>query len=217
MKSNHTDITIVLDRSGSMQSVATDTIGGFNKFLADQQAAPGTAAITLNQFDDKYERIIDAKPIAEAKPLDGTTFVPRGSTALLDAIGKSIEDTGKRLEGTPENDRPSKVVCVIITDGHENASHRFSRQQIDAMIREQRDKWQWEFVFLGANQDAIATAASMGIPAAAAMSYAGNAAGTTAAYASVSRAMSMMRSGGAKGMAFSDEDRKKQRQAGATH
>lgn len=217
MKPNHTDITIILDRSGSMASVASDTIGGFNTFLADQQKVAGTATITLNQFDDIYERVIDAKPIADAKPLDGKTFVPRGSTALLDAIGKSIVDTGKRLEAMPEPERPSKVVCVIVTDGQENASHQFTRDKIDWMIREQRDKWQWEFVFLGANQDAIATAASIGIGAKSSMTYAANAAGTSAAFAATSRAMKMMRSGTVASMSYTAEERKRQRDAGAMH
>src|SRR5688572_21912856 len=116
---NHqlTDITIVLDRSGSMHSVASDTIGGFNRFLADQQKAPGQATLTLNQFDDVFERVIDARDIQQAPPLTNESFQPRNSTALLDAIGRSIRDTGQRLAAMPEPERPGKVVMVIITDG----------------------------------------------------------------------------------------------------
>lgn len=215
MKTNHTDITIVLDRSGSMQSVADDTIGGFNKFLEDQQRAPGTATITLNQFDDVFEHVIEAKPVGDAKPLNRETFQPRGSTALLDAIGRSINETGKRLESMPENDRAEKVVFVIITDGHENASRDFSSQRINEMIRHQRDTYQWEFVFLGANQDAITTASKMGIGAANAMTYAANSQGTASAFAATSRNLVQMRCGASKTMAYSDADRQEQWKAGA--
>lgn len=214
MKQNSTDITVVLDRSGSMQSIASDTIGGFNKFLSDQQAAPGEAVITLNQFDDVFEHVLKAVAISEAKPLNNSTFVPRGSTALLDAIGRSIEETGKRLESIPEDQRPSKVVVVIITDGHENASSKFSRQQIDEKIRHQRDNYQWEFVFLGANQDAIDAAAGIGIQGANSMTYAANTQGTTAAFASVSRNLRYYRAGDVQTMAFCASDRDDQKDAG---
>lgn len=217
MKDNYTDITIILDRSGSMQSVAADTIGGFNKFLDDQKATPGEATITLNQFDTVYERIIDAKPIASASHLTPQTFVPRGMTALHDAIGRSIEDTGKRLAAMPEDQRPSKVVCVIITDGAENASRQFNQEKIDSMITEQRDKWKWEFVFLGANQDAIATATKLGIGAQNAMTYAHNPVGTVKSFAAVSSNLRSMRMGATATMAYTNQQRKEQKDAGATH
>lgn len=217
MKDNHTDITIVLDRSGSMSSVASDTIGGFNRFLDDQKKAPGTATITLNQFDHEYQRVIDAKPIAEAYPLTAETFVPRGNTALLDAIGRSINETGARLSSLPEDQRPAKVVVVIITDGHENASREFDRSKIDSMITEQRDKWNWEFVFLGANQDAIKAAQGMGIAAANAMTYAANAAGTSGAFQATSANLVSLRAGQSRSMGYSGEQRRAQKDAGATH
>lgn len=200
-----------------MASVAHDTIGGFNTFLEDQKKVPGEATLTLNQFDDVYERLLDAVQIQKASSLSRETFVPRGSTALLDAIGTSIHDTGRRLEKLPEEQRPSKVVCVIITDGFENASRKFDRKQIDELIREQRDKYQWEFVFLGANQDAIATAASMGITAANAMTYANNTQGVASSYRSLSANLTKCRvapSGVSVSMSFSAEDRKKQEEAG---
>src|SRR5688572_19962196 len=103
MKSGYTDISVVLDRSGSMEAIKSDTIGGFNAFLADQQMADGEATITLAQFDDVYEVVYSAIPIAAARRLDDETFKPRNSTALLDAIGRTINDTGKRLEAMPED------------------------------------------------------------------------------------------------------------------
>lgn len=217
MKPDLTDITIILDRSGSMQSVAADTIGGFNKFLSDQQAASGEANITLNQFDHEFACVINDAPVKSAKPLDSTTFVPRGNTALFDAIGRAINATGARLSALPEDQRPSKVVVVIITDGHENASREFTREKVDQMITEQRDKWKWEFVFLGANQDAIKTAGGLGISAANSMTYAANTKGTRAAFEATSANLSMMRCGGAQTMEYSVQNRKEQREAGASH
>lgn len=220
MNNQLTDITVVLDRSGSMTSVASDTIGGFNTFLADQRKASGTALITLNQFDDVFEHVIKAENVQYAPELTKETFKPRGSTALLDAIGRSINETGKRLADMPENDRPAKVVMVIITDGQENASREFDKAKIDAMIREQRDKWNWEFVFLGANQDAISTAASLGIGAKSSMTYAANAQGTSAAFAATSRNLSAMRCQVSQGnlmasVNYTEADREEQRKAGA--
>ncbi len=215
MNQNKTDITIVLDRSGSMLSVRDDTIGGFNKFLEDQKAAPGEADITLNQFDNEFEKVLKGVPIKSAEPLTVKTFVPRGSTALLDAIGRSIVDTGTRLDSTPEPQRAGKVVFVIITDGYENASHEFPKQKINEMIREQREKYAWEFVFLGANQDAIHAGTSMGIVAANAMTFAANSAGTSAAFHATSANLVSMRTGVKRSMAYSTEDRAEQKNAGA--
>lgn len=219
MKLTLTDITIILDRSGSMAIVANDTIGGFNRFIDDQKKTPGEARITLNQFDHEFERVMDAADIQNASHLTHETFVPRGNTALLDAIGRSIIETGKRLSSIPENDRPAKVVVVIITDGQENASREFTRAKIDEMISEQQKKYQWQFVFLGANQDAIATAASIGINRNAAMTYAANPHGTQESYRSLSRNMSAMRCSvdAHATVTFSEDDRKKQQAAGATH
>lgn len=216
MKANHTDITIVLDRSGSMQSVRDDTIGGFNRFLSDQQVAPGSANITLNQFDHEFETVLNGVEIKSARPLDGQTFVPRGNTALFDAIGRSINETGKRIEAMPESDRPEKVVFVIVTDGEENHSREFNKSKVMEMIQHQREKYQWEFVFLGANQDAIAAAGGIGISASNAMTYAHNSVGTCAAFASTSKNLRQFRAGG-QSMGYSVQDREAQANAGASH
>ena len=202
-----TDISVILDRSGSMQSVVTDTIGGFNQFLSDQKAQPGDAVFSLVQFDHDYEVIHASQPIADVPPLTSQTFVPRGSTALLDAIGRTINSTGARLAGIATADRPQKVICVIVTDGYENASKEFTRTQINDMITHQREAYSWEFVFLGANQDAIAEAAKIGIPLFAAMTNTLSAAGIGSTYRSVSNYVSNTRSG-MTNVAFSDDDRK---------
>ena len=214
MKQNYTDINIVLDRSGSMVSVKHDTIGGFNQFLSEQQAVPGEATITLAQFDNVYELVYGAVPLADAKPLTDETFVPRGSTALLDAIGRTIHDTGKRLAALPEESRPEKVLFVVLTDGYENASREFTSQQINDLITLQRDTYKWEFVFLGANQDAITTASSLGISAQNSMTYAANAVGVSSAMGSLSSNVASYRRGFTRDASFTVADRDAQKKAG---
>lgn len=198
-----------------MQSVANDTIGGFNKFLEDQQKAPGTATITLHQFDDHFETPIPTTDIKKAQKLDGTTFVPRGSTALLDAIGEAVKLTGDRLKNMPEADRAGKVVFVIITDGLENASHKFSRLQVFDMIKHQRDVYKWQFVFLGADQDSFAEASKLGVSTANAMSFSKCAAGVMSSYDSASFNLRQFRSGSKKDMSFEAGDYAAQDAAGA--
>lgn len=210
-----TDIVIVLDRSGSMSSVAGNTIEGFNRFLDDQKKAPGSATLTLNQFDHQYERIVNGADIHLVAPLTGKTFVPRGMTALLDAIGKSINDTGDRLRKLPASERPDKVIVVIMTDGHENASQEFTRDQIQKMVEHQRGTYAWEFVFLGANMDAIATARSYGFDTANTITYASNDIGTRRAFRSLSSNATSMRTGLTKNMSFTASDRTAQTEAGA--
>lgn len=217
MKTGLTDITMVLDRSGSMKSVLTDTIGGFNTFIAEQRQWPGECVVSLVQFDDKYEPIYSGSRIQEAPFLTTDTFVPRGFTALLDAIGRAINETGSRLAAKPEYQRPEKVLFVILTDGGENASREFTREKVFQMIGHQRTTYQWDFVFLGANQDAIQVGAHLNIGAASSMTYAPNAAGTRSAFASVSNYTTNLRSaaGAAAGAsAFTAEDRQEQVKAG---
>ncbi|MBC8144387.1 MAG: VWA domain-containing protein [bacterium] len=189
-----TDITIVLDRSGSMQSVAEDTIGGFNRFVEDQKTGHGDAVLTLVQFDDQYEVVYNAAPIATAAKLTDSTFVPRGSTALLDAIGRTIEVTGARFAAAPEHERPEQVIIMILTDGHENASAHYTNAKIAQMIAHQRDVYSWEFVFLAANQDAIATGGRMGISSDQSLTYAASKIGTNAAFDSISASTKRRRS-----------------------
>ena len=205
MKDNFTRIAIVLDRSGSMESCKESTVAGFNEFIRTQREIPGEATVKLVQFDDQYETVFD-KPLKECPELTQNTFVPRGSTALLDAQGRTIVELGQELAALPESERPSKVIVVTLTDGLENASKQYNLDKIGEMIREQRDKYNWDFVFLGANQDAIATAAAMSIPLPSAMSYSTSKAGVAATMAAVSHYVGAARKGNAA--AFSTEDRK---------
>ena len=205
MKDNFTRIAIVLDRSGSMESCKESTVAGFNEFIRTQREIPGEATVKLVQFDDQYETVFD-KPLKECPELTQNTFVPRGSTALLDAQGRTIVELGQELAALPEQERPSKVIVVTLTDGLENASKQYNLDKIGEMIREQRDKYNWDFVFLGANQDAVATAAAMSIPLPSAMSYSTSKAGVAATMAAVSHYVGAARKGNAA--AFSAEDRK---------
>ncbi len=210
MNNSLTDITVVLDRSGSMASVREDTIGGFNSFLEEQKKVPGSANLSLVQFDDQYEALYEGRRLQDAPCLSAQTFVPRGSTALLDAIGRTIHATGTRLAALPENERPGKVLVVVMTDGEENASREFSSGQIFDMITHQREKYQWEFVFIGANQDAIATGASYGIPQSNALNFAATPAGTRRMNAALSQATAgfRRRSAGQSEAFFSPDDQK---------
>jgi len=212
MKTDLTDISVVLDRSGSMESVRKDTIGGFNAFLEEQQAQPGEATLTLAQFDDQYEIMHDGKRIKDVPALTEQTFVPRGMTALLDAIGRTIVATGARLAAMSEADRPAKVIFVILTDGEENHSREFDLAKVTEMIEHQRKVYSWDFVFLGANQDAIKAAAGLGINRGHALNYVANSQGTCCAFSAMSRGLSSYRSGNQSVVDsyFSDEDRQKQ-------
>lgn len=215
MNQDYTDISIILDRSGSMQTVANDTIGGFNQFVQEQKKQPGRALLSLYQFDDHYETRYEGRDIAEVPPLE---FSPRGMTALYDAIGRTINNTGARLRSIPEYLRPGKVMMVILTDGFENASREFTKDRIKEMITHQRTKYQWDFVFLGANQDAILTSATIGIGRSSTLTYASNTMGVGSAWAAAANYTNSVR--GAKGAAagaaaFSDEDREAQAKAGA--
>jgi hypothetical protein len=161
-KTNFVEIVVALDRSGSMSSVRNDTIGGFNTFVSDQRReAKGDVKLTLVQFDDQYEINYNGMPIQDVPPLTEATYIPRGMTALLDAVGKTISTVGDRLAKTPENERPSLVIFVILTDGQENQSKEFKLDQIKTMITHQTEKYNWQFLFLGADQNSF-QAESMG-------------------------------------------------------
>ena len=190
-----TDITVVLDRSGSMSSIRGDTIGGFNAFLKDQQGESGAARLTLVQFDNQYEVVHDNLPLAEVPELTETTFVPRASTALLDALGRTINSTGARLASLPEADRPKNVIFVVITDGLENASTEFTREKVFEMVSHQTEKYAWDFVYLGANQDAIAVGQSLGVRAGSSLSYTASAVGTSNTYDNASLHVKELRRG----------------------
>ena len=212
MKKNYTHISIILDRTGSMESIRDDTIGGFNAFLNAQKAEPGLATLTLVQFDsqDPYEIVHRFKPLPEIPELTRETFVPRASTPLLDAMGRGINDLEKSLADLPEDERASRVVMAIITDGQENASREFRKDQVEKMIREKQEKLDWQFVFLSADLDAIGDALQSGIHASSVLSHDKDGRGVGAAWASLSRNISDYRAARKANVSFDDEDREQQ-------
>lgn len=160
MRNDLTDVTLVVDRSGSMEKIRSDAQGGINAFVADQAKLPGECRITLVQFDDKYE-IVHSGILASQWP--EYHLSPRGSTALLDAVGRAIIETGNRISAMPESERPGLVICVISTDGMENASREFTHQKVSEMISHQQTVYNWQFTFLAANQDAFSQARDLGL------------------------------------------------------
>lgn len=218
MKDDYCHISIVIDRSGSMNSIASDTVGGLVNFVEEQKKVPGKATFSLMQFDDKFDNVYDFSDINNVDILSQYNFQPRGMTALYDAIGKSIVEVGESLSDMDENDRPSKVIFVIITDGAENSSREYSLSQVRRMIEEQTNKYSWEFVFLGANIDAEVVGTSFGMKAGNTITYAANAKGVDAAYSSVTSNLTAFRSSASLGSSytfFSQSDRDKQVDAGA--
>lgn len=214
MKQNYSDITVVLDRSGSMGVLTNEVIGAFNSFVDDQKQVEGEATFTLIQFDDRYEVNCEAINIQDVSHLDETSYVPRGMTALFDAVGKAIVSTGKRLSDMAESDRPEKVIFLIQTDGEENASKKYSLSKVKSMIREQQEVYSWEFVFLGANIDAISVAADIGIQQGRAMKYANNADGVSEALCSLSTNLASYRRGEKVDMSYEESDFDAQKKAG---
>jgi len=163
MKKDLTEIIFILDESGSMSSVKGDTIGGFNEFIEAQKRIPGTVKFTFVKFSDYYNVINDGTPIEEVSPLNESTYTPSFSTALLDAVGKAVNSVTARLDETPEDEKPEKVLFAILTDGYENASTEYAQKAINEMIKNQRTKEGWEFLFLGADIDAWSGGSAMGI------------------------------------------------------
>lgn len=178
MKPKRTEIIFVLDRSQSMTGLEKDTIGGFNTMLAKQKELPGEAVITTVLFDDRFELLHDRIPLAGVRPITRKEYYVRGSTALLDAIGTAIQKTSNAIAHTAEEQRPEKVIMFITTDGMENSSTEFSFRKISRMIDKQTKKG-WEFIFMGANMDAIDVAGRMGIAAERAVTYRADEKGTS--------------------------------------
>lgn len=192
----YTDITIVLDRSGSMNSIMEETLAGYNNFIAKQKTLDNEAYVTLTQFDHEIIIMYNAISIRDLSPLTKASYVPRGTTALLDAIGKTIDLTEERIslkQHDNRNKRPEHVIIVIITDGHENSSSQYHRKQIFDMIRNKESEQQWDFVFIGANQDAIAEAGNLGVEPNKAMTFKADQTGTQAMFISLNEAVTAYR------------------------
>ena len=161
MNPHLTEIAYILDRSGSMQPMQEPAVAAFNQFVKSQIDVPGDARLTLIQFDDAYEVPVSAKRIQDVPQLTAATYTPRGSTALFDAIGRTIKETDRRISAVSDAEKPGKVILAIFTDGEENASQEYTARHISDLIRLYRDQKGWEFLFLAANQDAIASASAM--------------------------------------------------------
>ena len=167
-----THLYFLLDRSGSMNSIVEDTVGGFDAFIAEQrrftEEAPGECRVTLAQFDDAYEEVYADRPIADVPSL---VLQPRGTTALLDSVARIVLDAGKRLADLPEDQRPGTVIVGIMTDGLENASREWSHPQVKQLIETQTRDYQWQFLYLGADQDAVEVGMSIGVSAGHSVTY----------------------------------------------
>lgn len=163
MNSNLTEIVCILDKSGSMYSLSRDTVGGYNSFIEEQKKIDGEAFVTTVLFNEHYQLLHDHVDIHSMLPMSEDDYLACGMTALYDAIGITIDNVGKRLAETPEDQRPSKVIVVITTDGYENSSKEYSKARIKQMIEHQQNKYSWEFIFLGAGIDAKSEADSIGI------------------------------------------------------
>jgi hypothetical protein len=165
---NLSHIYFLLDRSGSMTSIRSETIAGFDAFIAEQRRVSGTCRVTLTQFDDQYEEVYADRDVADVPSLELT---PRGSTALLDALGRLIVTAGERMAALPEDARPGSVVVGVMTDGYENASQDWTHERIKELIERQTRDYAWEFLYLGADQDAIEEGAKMGFASAKSVTY----------------------------------------------
>ena len=204
MKQDLTSINVIIDKSGSMGHLATDTMGSFNSFVAEQKLVPGEAVFTLCTFNEHPVLVHDFVKLASVPDLNRKSYYPNGGTALLDAMGTTINSVGAKLSALPEDERPSKVIFLIITDGQENSSRSFTKEQVKSMVEHQRDVYSWEFVFMGANIDAIGEGTSLGISAQNTMNYAPSAVGTRSLYSSVSSSMTGYRGGSSSKASYFD-------------
>ena len=193
MKKGLTELVFILDRSGSMSGLESDTIGGYNAMLEKQKKEPGEAVITTVLFDDRYELLHDRINLRGIAPITEKEYYVRGNTALLDAVGKTIYKTGNVQKRTAEDERAEHVMFVITTDGMENASREFNYNKVRKMIEHQKSKNGWEFIFLGANIDAVATAERFGISRARAANYNADGEGTLLNYEVISETVSCLR------------------------
>jgi hypothetical protein len=165
---NLTHIYFLLDRSGSMQSIKTDIEGGFAAFVDEQRATPGECRVTLAQFDTEYETVYADRPVADVGQL---VLEPRGSTALLDSMARLIIEGGRRLAELPEDRRPGTVIVAIMTDGLENASREWTHAAVKRLVEQQTTEYAWQFLYMGADQDAIEVGAQIGVPMAQSVTF----------------------------------------------
>lgn len=197
MNKSLTEIIFIIDKSGSMHHLVDDTIGGFNSFVEEQKEEDGEARLTTVLFSSSRQKLYDGLDICEVPQMDRKQYFASGTTAMLDAIGETIDEVQHRIDNTPEEERPAHILCVITTDGMENASHTYSKTQIQNMIEHQTKGHGWEFIFLGANMDAVHEASALGISQNNAATYIPDSIGTTTLYSAVSTATKSVRNTGA--------------------
>ena len=208
------DVTLIaalLDRSGSMESIADDIRGGFDAFIAGERQQAGATLVTLAQFDDAYEVVFENRVIDAVPPL---TLQPRGMTTLLDAIGRFVTEVGSGLAALPEHDRPAEVTVVVMTDGHENASVEWTKDAVQQLVSQQQTVYGWDFVFLGANMDAIDVGTSLGFSAGKSLTWDASEDGVDGAFAAMATYNARKRSRGdepAASVAFDDGERRRAR------
>lgn len=184
MNDNLMEVVCIIDESGSMSDLRDDTIGGFNAYLETLKELEKDVKLTLVTFSDVYKTVIDGLNVKSIKKLTKKDYSPNGNTALLDAVGSTMIKVGRRLADTPEQERPGKVSFFIATDGQENASREFSIEKIKDMVKEQTEKYSWDFVFAGANIDAFGAGSSMNVNAANIANYTADSVGTRSLYLS---------------------------------
>ncbi len=194
MKKDLVELVFILDRSGSMGGLESDTIGGFNSLLTKQKKEQGEAIITTVLFDDRHELLHDRFNLKSVKPMTDKEYFVRGTTALLDAMGNAIYKTLNAYKNTEESERPEKVMFIITTDGLENASREYNYKKVKSLINETKEKYSFEFIFLGANIDAEAEADKFGIDKEMAVNYHSDNAGTELNFMVMSDAISEIRS-----------------------
>lgn len=191
MKKNYTHIIILIDRSGSMSSIKNDMEGGIKNFLKTQKQLPGKCTITAAQFDNEYELLYNLKNIHD---IDSININPRGSTALIDSMVHLINEAGKELSSLPEEERPERVLFITITDGEENSSLEFTNEKLAELIKHQENKYNWQFTYLGANQDSFSIANKFGLSSTKTMNYSANTAGINTMFNTLSAATTRYRS-----------------------
>ncbi len=193
MRKDLTELVFILDRSGSMSGLEEDTIGGFNSLIKKQKLEKGEALISTVLFDDQCQVLYDRVPLKKIEPMNDSQYYVRGCTALLDALGGAIHHISTVHKYARREDRPAKTIFIITTDGLENSSRRYSLEKVRSMVERQREKYGWEFLFLGANIDAISTAGSFGIRPEMAVNYEADGQGTKLNYRVLSKAVSSVR------------------------
>lgn len=176
------EIVLIIDKSGSMDTIKDDAIGGFNSFLTEQKDIERDANVTFVLFDDRYDLIHNGKDIHEVDELTKKTYRPSGTTALLDAVGRTVDRVGERLNELTNSEKPENVIVFILTDGMENASSDYTKDQVKEMIQHQESKYSWEFIYGGANQDAFEEAGGLGIKAQNTFNFEATGQGTREAY-----------------------------------